>query len=61
MTQIIAGVAVTRDDGTVAEYRFSTQANRARFESILRFESFDDEKIAVILQRYDAYVAASQS
>ena len=58
MRQIIAGVTISCDDGRTVEYRFDTQRNRARFESLLRYDLDDDESIADILQRYDAYLAS---
>ena len=52
---VISGVTVTRDDETTVEYRFAAHRNRNRFECMLRFEALDDETLAEIMQRYDAY------
>jgi hypothetical protein len=57
---VTAGVTVIRDDNTIVEYRFATQCNRARFESLLRFDDLDDEDVAAILAKYDAYHASQR-
>lgn len=55
----IVGVTITSDDGRkVAEYMFSTHQNRARFDSILRFEALTTGQRKDVLSRYDAYFAS---